>query len=124
LGPRTLLGRGGLTALFLVAAPLVMRPFQPVDLDLAIGLSRVLFPIVALLGVSGIIVGILNTYGQFSVPALTPVFWNLAIVVGLTLGVPHADTEDAKLYVYAGAILVGTVIQVLLPVPWLRGLDG
>jgi putative peptidoglycan lipid II flippase len=38
--------------------------------------------------------------------------------------VPRADTLDAKLYVYAGSILVGTVIQVLLPLPWLRGLDG
>ena len=40
------------------------------------------------------------------------------------LGVPRADTIDAQLYVYAGSILVGTVIQVLLPVPWLRGRDG
>jgi putative peptidoglycan lipid II flippase len=40
------------------------------------------------------------------------------------LGVPRAATTDGKLYVYAGAILVGTVIQVLLPVPWLRGRGG
>ena len=40
------------TALFMLAAPLLMRPFHPVDLNLAVGLSRVLFPIVALLGVS------------------------------------------------------------------------
>ena len=94
------------------------------DDDLAVGLSRVLFPIVALLGVSGIVVGILNSYDQFTIPALTPVFWNLAIIVGLVIGVPHVDGESGKLYVYAGSILVGTVIQVLLPMPWLRGLDG
>jgi peptidoglycan biosynthesis protein MviN/MurJ (putative lipid II flippase) len=40
------------------------------------------------------------------------------------LGVPHADTIDAKLYVYAISIVIGTVIQVLLPVPWLLELDG
>ena len=34
------------------------------------------------------------------------------------------DTTDGKLYVYAGSIVVGTVIQVLLPVPWLRGRGG
>ena len=118
-----LLGLGGLTALFILVAPLLMRPFHPVDLDLAVGLSRVLFPIVALLGVSGIVVGILNSYEHFSVPALTPVFWNLAIIAGLAIGVPHAGSEDGKLYVYAGAILVGTLIQVLLPIPWLRGRD-
>ena len=56
-------------------------------------------------------------------PALTPVFWNLAIIAGSSFGVPHADTLDAKLYVYAVSIVIGTVIQVLLPFPWLRGLD-
>jgi putative peptidoglycan lipid II flippase len=119
-----LLGLGGLSAFFIIIAPLVLRPFDPVDLDLAVGLSRVLFPIVALLGISGIVVGILNSYEHFTVPALTPVFWNLAIIVGLVLGVPSVDSADAKLYVYAVSILVGTLIQVLLPLPWLRGLDG
>jgi putative peptidoglycan lipid II flippase len=118
-----LLGLGGLTALFMLAAPLLIRPFHPVDLNLAVGLSRVLFPIVALLGVSGIVVGILNSYEEFSIPALTPVFWNVAIIVGLVLGVPNAHTTNAKLYVYAISILVGTLIQVLLPIPWLRGRD-
>jgi putative peptidoglycan lipid II flippase len=121
-----LLGLGALTALFMLLAPLVIRPFGDPggDRALAVGLSRVLFPIVALLGVSGIVVGILNTYEEFAVPALTPIFWNLAIIAGLVIGVPQADGTDAKLYVYAGSILAGTVIQVLLPVPWLRGRDG
>ena len=118
-----LLGLGAVTALFIVAAPLLMRPFHPVDLDLTVGLSRVLFPVVALLGVSGIVVGILNSYDEFSIPALTPVLWNVAIIAGLVTGVPHAHGADAKLYVYAVSILVGTVLQVLLPVPWLRGRD-
>ena len=121
-----LLVLGGLTALFILAAPLLLRPFgEPGgDFELAVGLSRVLFPIVVLLGLSGVIVGILNTYDHFTVPALTPVFWNLAIIAGLVVGVPRADGESAALYVYAGSILLGTVIQLLLPVPWLRGLDG
>ena len=68
------------------------------DVDLAVGLSRVLFPIVVLLGLSGIIVGILNSYDQFTVPALTPVFWNLAIIAGLVIGVPRFDHINAQLY--------------------------
>ena len=35
-----------------------------------------------LLGLSGIVVGILNAYDQFTVPALTPVAWNLVIILG------------------------------------------
>jgi putative peptidoglycan lipid II flippase len=116
----------GLTALFIVLAPWIISLFGNPggDKELAVGLSRVLFPIVVLLGVSGIIVGILNSYERFTVPALSPIFWNLAIIVGLVIGVPRADSIDGKLYVYAVSILVGTLIQVLLPLPWLRGLDG
>jgi len=40
-------------------------------------------PTVVLLGLSGIIVGILNSYDHFTVPALTPVAWNLVIILGL-----------------------------------------
>jgi len=121
-----LLGLGALTALLILLAPLIIAPFGNPggDKELAITLSRILFPIVALLGVSGVIVGILNSYEQFAIPAITPVFWNLAIILGLVLGVPRTDNVDTQLYIYAGSVLVGTLIQVLLPVPWLRGLDG
>jgi putative peptidoglycan lipid II flippase len=121
-----LLGLGGLTAFFILIAPLIMAPFglPPAYDSLAVTLSRILFPIVALLGVSGIVVGILNTYEHFTVPALTPVFWNLAIIAGLVIGVPHAHSESAQLKVYAFSILIGTVIQVLLPFPWLAGRGG
>jgi len=121
-----LLGLSALTAIFIVIAPFIIGLFGDPGNDsaLAVGLSRVLFPIVTLLGVSGIIVGILNSYDHFTVPALSPVFWNLAIIAGLAIGVPQAQTMDSKLYVYAVSILIATFIQVFLPVPWLRGRDG
>jgi putative peptidoglycan lipid II flippase len=118
-----LLGLGAVTALFFLLAPWIMAPF-PYKQDLLVGLSRLLFPIVVLLGLSGIVVGILNSYEHFSAPALTPVFWNLIIIAGLVIGVPRAGSEDAKLYIYAGSILAGTLVQFLLPLPWLRGRDG
>jgi putative peptidoglycan lipid II flippase len=120
----TLLGLGGVTALFIVVAPWLMPPLYPHYHPLLVGLSQVLFPIVALLGVSGIVVGILNTYDEFSIPALTPVAWNLVIIAGLVFGIPRVHGPDHELYVYAVSILVGTIVQVLLPVPWLRGRDG
>ena len=120
-----LLGLTALTALFVLVAPWVIGVFGNPGHDraLAVGLSRVLFPIVALLGVSGIVVGILNSYDHFTVPALSPVFWNIAIIAGLAIGVPQAHSSSTKLYVYAASILVATFIQVFLPMPWLRGLD-
>ena len=122
----TLLGLGAVTALFILLAPLLMRPFGDPggDFDLAVGLSRVLFPTVVLLGLSGIVVGILNTYHHFALPALAPVAWNLVIILGLFLGIPRVEDENAELYLYAGVVVLGTLVMLLLPVPWLRRLDG
>ncbi len=121
-----LLGLTGLTALFVLLSPWLMRAFgygSDVYGGLAVGLSWVLFPIVVVLGLTGIVVGILNSYDHFSVPALSPVLWNLVIVLGLVLGVPHVHGRNHELYVYAFAILVATIVQFLLPLPWLRGRD-
>jgi putative peptidoglycan lipid II flippase len=122
-----LLGLGGLTALFVLIAPWVMGIFGYGPGDqygaLAAGLARVLFPLVLVLGLTGIVVGILNSYDHFTVPALSPVAWNLVILLGLALGVANSHQESTRLYIYAAAILVATVVQFLLPVPWLRGRD-
>jgi putative peptidoglycan lipid II flippase len=122
-----LLGLGGLTALFVVIAPWAMAIFHygPGDkyAALAAGLARVLFPIVLVLGLTGIVVGILNSYDHFTVPALSPVAWNVVILLGLALGAEHSSDRSTRLYYYAVAILVATIVQFLLPLPWLRGRD-
>jgi putative peptidoglycan lipid II flippase len=120
-----LLGLTAISAFFILIAPYVIGIFGNPghDRGLAVGLSQVLFPIVSLLGVSGIVVGILNTYNHFTIPALSPIVWNVAIIVGLVLGVPQATSMNAELYIYAASILVATVIQTLLPFPWLRTLE-
>jgi putative peptidoglycan lipid II flippase len=121
-----LLGLSALTALFMLTAPWIMRPFgyEGVQEDLVVGLSRVLFPTVLLLGLSGVVVGILNSYEHFTVPALSPIAWNLVIIVAVVVGVPMTDSVSSGLYVLAGGVLAGTIVQVLLPVPWLVRLDG
>jgi len=120
-----LLGLTALTCIFILIAPWVIGLFGDPGNDpaLAVTLSRILFPIVTLLGVSGVVVGILNSYDHFTVPALSPVLWNIAIIVGLVIGVPQADSTDTQLYVYAISILFATFLQTLLPMPWLRTLD-
>jgi putative peptidoglycan lipid II flippase len=120
-----LLGLTALTCIFILIAPWVIGLFGDPGNDpaLAVTLSRILFPIVTLLGVSGVVVGILNSYDHFTVPALSPVLWNIAIIVGLVIGVPQADSTDTELYVYAISILFATFLQTLLPMPWLRTLD-
>ena len=121
-----LLVLGAITALLILITPLLLRPFGDPggDFDLAVTLARIMFPIVVLLGLTGVVVGILNAYDHFSIPALTPVAWNLVIILGLALGVPAVDSEETQLYIYAGSILVATFVQFLMPLPMLRGLDG
>jgi putative peptidoglycan lipid II flippase len=122
-----LLGLGGLTALFIVIAPGVMTIFGygPDNFGaVATTLARILFPLVLVLGLTGIVVGILNSYDHFTVPALSPVLWNLIILLGLGIGVQNTSSTTTQLYIYAVAILVATIAQFLLPLPWLRGLDG
>ncbi len=120
---------GGLTALFILAAPAVISVVapgfddDPVVRDLTIALSRLLFPIVVLLGLSGLVVGMLNSFEHFSVPALAPLAWNL-VIIGALVGLTPAFPAEDQIYAYAIGVLAGTVVQLLLPVPWLRGRGG
>ena len=114
---------GLITALFILAAPLLMQLFAPgfegEVLDLTVSLSRVLFPILVLLGVSGLVVGILNSYDRFGVFAVAPFFWNVAIITVL-VGLAPAFPEDDEIYAYAIGVVAGTVIQLAMLVYDLR----
>jgi len=118
---------GAVTALFMLLAPVIMPLFAPgfdSELeDLMVGLSRVMFPIVLLLALSGLIVGMLNSFGHFSVPALAPLAWNIVIIAALVGLVPVFPDED-EIYAYAIGVLLGTVVQLVMPMPWLRGRGG
>jgi putative peptidoglycan lipid II flippase len=52
--------------------PLFAPGFEGEIRDLMIALSRILFPILILLGTTGIIVGILNSYDRFGAFAIAP----------------------------------------------------
>src|ERR671911_450726 len=111
---------GALTALFILAAPALMHVFAPgFDgrvYDLTVALSQLLFPILLLLGVSGLVVGVLNSYDRFAVFAIAPFFWNVAIIAVL-VGLAPAFPEEDKIYAYAIGVLVGTAVQLAL-VSW------
>jgi putative peptidoglycan lipid II flippase len=109
---------GAITAFFVLLAPVVMPIFAPgfegEILDLTVTLSQVLFPILILLGVSGVVVGVLNSYDRFGAFAISPLFWNLTIIVVLVALEPLFEGRD-RIYAYAIGILVGTLVQLLIP---------
>src|SRR6476661_3440701 len=109
---------GAITALFVLLAPVIMPVFAPgfdqEITDLTVSLSQVLFPILVLLGISGIVVGILNSYDRFGAFAIAPLFWNLTIILVLVVLEPRFHGQN-KIYAYAIGILVGTLVQLLIP---------
>jgi putative peptidoglycan lipid II flippase len=109
---------GALTAFFILLAPVVMDVFAPGYegelLDLTVSLSQLLFPILVLLGMTGMVVGVLNSYDRFGAFAISPFFWNVAIIAVL-VGLAPVFPEGDEIYAYAIGILVGTVIQLAIP---------
>jgi putative peptidoglycan lipid II flippase len=122
---------GALTALFVLGAGVIMPLFTgptfnaPLD-ALTVGLSRVLFPVVLLLGLNGLLVGILQSYDHFTIPAISPAVWNVVIIVLLVVLKPHfhGGYEDGnELYALAIAVLIATVVQLSMAFAALGRID-
>jgi putative peptidoglycan lipid II flippase len=116
---------GAITVLFIAFAGLIMPLFVGSQLagleDLTVGLSRVLFPVVLVLGLNGLVVGILNAYDHFTIPALSPLVWN-AVILFCLVGSQHVLSGDDQLYGYAIGVIIGTIVQFAMAVPMLRRL--
>ena len=85
--------------------------------ELAVSLTRVMFPTVLFTGVAFSFVGVLQSLGEFNVPALISVVSNLVIILYyLTLD------QQFGIYGLAVAFLVGWFLQAAVQVPSLRRL--
>jgi putative peptidoglycan lipid II flippase len=117
---------GGVTVLWMFTAghivPLFTGDFHEATIKLTVGLSRVLFPVVLLLSLTGLLVGILQAYDEFSIAALAPAVWNLVILALLVALHSQFHGENA-LYSYAVAWLVATIVQLLMVASALRRVD-
>ncbi len=122
---------GALTALFILLAgtimPLFTGPtFGPYLDTLTAGLSQVLFPVVLLLGITGLFTGVLQSYEHFTIPAIAPAVWNIVIIVLLVVLKPHfhGGKEDGdQLYALAIAILLATAVQMMMAFAALGRID-
>jgi len=115
---------GAISVLFIVGAGFVMPLFtgdtfsSQLD-DLTVGLSRVLFPVVLILGLNGLVVGILNAYDHFAIPALSPLVWNF-VILGCLIGSNQILSGDEQLYGYAVGVVAGTAVQFAMAIPQLN----
>ncbi|MGH2875512.1 MAG: murein biosynthesis integral membrane protein MurJ, partial [Solirubrobacteraceae bacterium] len=117
---------GALTLIYMGVAGFVMPLLSGAKLasqtGLAVGLSRVLFPVVLLLSLTGLIVGVLQSYDEFSIPALAPAVWNVVIIVLLVVLHGRFHRGDS-VYAYAVAWLAATVVQFAMIASALRRIE-
>tara|TARA_B100000700_G_scaffold189356_1_gene208615 strand:+ start:465 stop:1934 length:1470 start_codon:yes stop_codon:yes gene_type:complete len=108
------------TILALLAAPIFVMIFapgfylEPLKKELAIDILHITFPyliFVSLVALSG---SILNSYERFSLPALTPLFYNLSLIVA---AIWFAPALDLPIYAIAWAVFFAGIIQVLIQIP-------
>ena len=86
---------------------------EPIKNELATDILRITFPylfFVSLVALSG---SIMNTYGKFSIPALTPVFYNLILVC---TAIWIAPLYEVPIYAIAWGMFVAGCIQLLIQI--------
>lgn len=86
--------------------------------ELAVSLTRVMFPTVLFTGVAFSFVGILQAMDRFNIPALISTVSNLVII-----GYFFFLDERFGVYGLAGAYLLGWLLQAVVQAPSLRQLD-
>lgn len=115
------------TVLGILIAPLLIMLFAPgfltVDggarFDLATDMLRITFPYLLFISLTAFAGGILNSFGRFAVPAFTPVFLNIAIILSALWLAPLLSNPVTAL---AWGISIGGIVQLGFQLPFLKQL--
>ncbi len=103
------------TLIGVIAAPLIIMAFapgfidEPGKFDLAVQMLRITFPYLFFISLVALAGGILNTYGHFTVPALTPVFLNLSLIGAAILLAPRMAQPVVAL---AWGVFLGSIFLI------------
>ena len=84
-------------------APLVAYNFTGEQRELLIYLMRIMFPAVFLTALSGLAVGVLNSYQRFILPVMGPILYNIGIILGAYLLGPRMGIVGMAVGTVAGA---------------------
>lgn len=100
-----------------LAAPLIVGVMaKPVDQELTIQLTRIMLLQPLFLALSGVLMGLHNSYHRFIAPAIAPIVYNLANIVGLLLvNAFHHHTVALA----AWGVTVGALLQIAVMAPGL-----
>jgi putative peptidoglycan lipid II flippase len=85
---------------------------SPAGFEVAVVMTRWMFPYIAFMSLVALAAGVLNTWKQFAVPAATPVLLNVAMISAALWGAPWlASLGITPIYALAGGVLLGGVMQ-------------
>lgn len=110
------------TVVGVIAAPIIIYIFAPGFGEdssrsvLATEMLRLTFPYLMLISLTGMAGAILNTYGYFGVPALTPVFLNISMILAAVFLSPRFSQPVVAL---AWGVLIAGIVQLLFQIPFL-----
>lgn len=111
-----------LTVFVLIAAPYVAVPIaygftdEPQKFALFVEMLRVTFPYLLLISMTALCSAILNSYGRFAVPALTPALLNISLIFCSFLLAPYLRQPELAL---AWAVLLAGFAQLFFQLPFL-----
>lgn len=114
-----------LTATAVLAAPWIMPVFAPgfgaetAQGQLAAKMLRITFPYALFISLASLAGGILNSYGRFAVPALSPVLMNLAMIAAAVVLAPHMREPVLAL---AWGVFAAGILQLAFQLPSLARL--
>ncbi len=108
----------------MLLSPLIVRLFtmgflkNPEKLDLAIGLTRLMFPFILFIGIAALFAGLLNSARHFFLPALGPAVQNIVFILAALFICPiMGPLQQNMVYGLAIGVLVGSLLQVLIQLP-------
>ena len=86
--------------------------------DAAVVMTRWMFPYIGFMSLVALSAGILNTWGRFAVPAITPVLLNMSVILAAAFGAPLLRDQGVEpVYALAVGVMVGGVLQLGVQVP-------
>jgi putative peptidoglycan lipid II flippase len=89
--------------------------------DAAVVMNRWMFPYIGFMSLVSLSAGILNTWGRFGVPAVTPVLLNLSVIAAALFVAPQFRAHGIEpVYALAVGVMVGGALQLGVQFPALR----
>ncbi len=88
---------------------------NPIAFEAGTIMARWMFPYIGFMSLVALGAGVLNTYKSFTIPAITPVLLNIAMIFAAWQVAPWLETQGIlPIYAMVGGVLVGGVMQLLL----------